>query len=65
IPTNFRPLLPFTDAISEHNTYIKRVFLNDNQWTRFEKGHDLQSGLLKAGLTNYGIGLTLKVYKDE
>lgn len=26
IPTNFRPLLPFTDAISENNTYIKRVF---------------------------------------
>lgn len=65
IPTNFRPLLPFTAEISEHNTYIKRVFLNDNKWIRFEKGHHLQSGLLKAGLNNYGIGLTLKVYKEE
>lgn len=65
IPTNFRPLLPFTDEIPERRTYIKRVFVNDNKWTRFEKGSDIQSGLLKAGLNNYGIGLTFNVYKDE
>ena len=65
IPTNFRPLLPFTDEIADNRTYIKRVFLNDNDWLRFEKGSDVQSGLLKAGLTNYGIGLSLNIFKDE
>ncbi|WP_051209675.1 hypothetical protein [Gelidibacter mesophilus] len=64
IPTNFRPLLPFTDEISENRTYIKRVFVNDNEWTRFEKGGDFQSTLLQSGLNNYGIGLTYNAYKD-
>jgi len=65
IPTNFRPLLPFTSEISEPRTFIKRVFLNDNKWSRFEKGSDIQSSLLKSGLNNYGIGLTFNVFKDE
>ncbi|HLT33038.1 MAG TPA: hypothetical protein VKZ98_04550 [Aquaticitalea sp.] len=65
IPTNFRPLLPFTDEIPENRTYVKRVFVNDNEWSRFEKGSDVQSGLLKAGLNNYGIGLTFNVYQDK
>ncbi len=65
IPTNFRPLLPFTDEIKENRTYIKRVFVNGNNWSRFEKGSDVQSTLLKSGLNNYGIGLTFNVFKDE
>ncbi|MGJ8593372.1 MAG: hypothetical protein ACSHXF_12545 [Aquaticitalea sp.] len=65
IPTNFRPLLPFTDAIPETRTFIKRVFVNNNKWSRFEKGSDVQSTLLKTGLNNYGIGLTFNVFKDE
>ena len=65
IPTNFRPLLPFTDAISEKNTYIKRVFINDNKWVRFEKANVSDSSLLAAGLNNYGIGISLNVYKDK
>lgn len=65
IPTNFRPLLPFTDELEESRTFIKRVFLNNNQWSVFEKGSDVQSGLLKTGHKNYGIGLTFNVYKDE
>ncbi len=65
IPTNFRPLLPFTDEIPESRTYIKRVFVNDNKWSRFEKGSDVQSGLLKSNLNNYGIGITFNVFKDE
>ena len=65
IPTNFRPLLPFTDKIPENRTFIKRVFVNDNKWSRFEKESDVKSGLLKLGLNNYGIGLSLNVYKDE
>ncbi|MBJ7879421.1 hypothetical protein JEM65_01950 [Gelidibacter salicanalis] len=64
IPTNFRPLLPFTDKISQNRTYIKRVFVNGNKWTRFEAGSDFQSTLLQSGLNNYGMGLTYNVYKD-
>ncbi|WP_417197230.1 hypothetical protein [Bizionia sp.] len=64
IPTNFRPLLPFTDEISLHNTYIKRVFIGSNNWIQFKQGN-IESGLLKKGLNNYGIGFTYKVYKDE
>lgn len=64
IPTNFRPLLPFTDKISQSRTYIKRVFVNGNKWTRFEAGSDFQSTLLQSGLNNYGMGLTYNVYKD-
>lgn len=64
IPTNFRPLLPFTNAINAHNTYIKRVFINGNNWVAFKKGN-IDSGLLNDGLTNYGIGFTYKIYKDE
>lgn len=65
IPTNFRPLLPFTDEIDTKNTYIKRVFINGNNWSKFEKGNGLQSSLLKRDLYNYGIGLTYKTYKEE
>ena len=65
IPTNFRPLLPFTDKVEGKNTFIKRVFLNGNNWVKFDKGNGLQSSLLKRDLFNYGIGLTYKTYKDE
>ncbi|MFL0352323.1 hypothetical protein [Xanthomarina sp. GH4-25] len=65
IPTNFRPLLPFTNEIPENNTFIKRVFLNRNQWIQFKKGNVDDSSLIKAGLNNYGMGITFNVYKDE
>ncbi len=64
IPTNFRPLLPFTDEINSHYTYIKRVFISGNNWVQFKQGN-IESGLLKKGLNNYGIGFTYKIYKDE
>lgn len=64
IPTNFRPLLPFTDQISDHNTFIKRVFVQGNQWIQFKKG-SMDSSLLNSGLNNYGVGISFKVYKDE
>ncbi|WP_417866867.1 hypothetical protein [Xanthomarina gelatinilytica] len=65
IPTNFRPLLPFTNEIPENNTYIKRVFVNHNQWIQFKKVNINDSSLLKAGLNNYGIGISYKAFKDE
>ncbi|SHG46502.1 peptidase associated/transthyretin-like domain-containing protein [Winogradskyella jejuensis] len=64
IPTNFRPLLPFTDEIDENRTYVKRVFINGNDWQAFKKGNGFQSSLLKSGLNNYGIGIDLHVFKD-
>ena len=65
IPTNFRPLLPFTDEVESKNTFIKRVFINGNNWVKFDKGNGLQSSLLNRDLFNYGIGLIYKTYKDE
>lgn len=64
IPTNFRPLLPFTSKIPQNKTFIKRVFVNENQWTRFEKGANIQSSLLQSDLNNYGMGITYNIYKD-
>ena len=65
IPTNFRPLLPFTGEIVQHNTFIKRIFLQNNEWMRFQKGNTIDSSLLKEGLNNYGIGITFRVYKED
>ena len=65
IPTNFRPLLPFTDKIKTKNTYVKRVFINGNEWVRFQKGNGFKSSLLDNNLNNYGVGVTYKVYKNE
>ncbi len=65
IPTNFRPLLPFTDAIDAHRTYIKRVFIHGNNWVQFKEGNGIESGLLRSDLNNYGVGMTFNIYKDE
>ena len=65
VSTTFRPLLPFTDAISTPRTYVKRIFLNDNQWVLFDTKNIKDSNLLKAGLNNYGIGMHLQVYKEN
>ena len=64
IPTNFRPLLPFTDKIQEHHTYVKRVFLNGENWVSFKKGN-MASSLLNVGLNNYGVGVTYRIYKED
>jgi hypothetical protein len=65
IPTNFRPLLPFTDQIDAHNTFIKRVFISGNTWVQFKKGNAIESSLLKTNLNNYGVGINYNEYKDE
>lgn len=65
IPTNFRPLLPFTDEIAENRTFVKRVFISGNAWLEFKKENNLKSTLLQKGLNNYGIGIDLHVFKDE
>lgn len=65
IPTNFRPLLPFTDEIPEHNTFIKRIFISGNNWVQFKKGNGIESSLLRTNLNNYGVGIDYNEYKDE
>ena len=65
IPTNFRPLLPFTNELSNHRTFIKRVFVNGNSWKTFKPNNGIQSTLLDRGYYNYGIGLDFKEYRDE
>lgn len=65
ISTTFRPLLPFTDKISESRTLVKRVFLNKNQWVVFNKKNIPNSNLLSLGLNNYSIGLKMNVYKNN
>lgn len=65
IPTNFRPLLPFTNEIDAHNTYIKRIFINGNTWVQFKKGNGIESSLLKTNLNNYGVGINYNKYKDD
>lgn len=65
IPTNFRPLLPFTDEIDTHKTYIKRIFINGNNWVQFKKGNGIESGLLRSNLNNYGVGISFNIYKDD
>ncbi len=64
ISTTFRPLLPFTDQVPESRTFVKRIFLNGNQWIKFEKKNIENSNLLRTGQNNYGMGLGLQVYKE-
>ncbi len=64
IPTNFRPLLPFTDKLESKNTFVRRVFISANAWVKFENGN-FKSSLLDRNLFNYGIGITYKTFKDD
>ena len=65
IPTNFRPLLPFTNEIPSHRTFVKRVFIKGNNWVLFSKDtFGAESTLLRAGLNNYGMGVSYRVYED-
>ncbi|MBR9756475.1 MAG: carboxypeptidase-like regulatory domain-containing protein [Algicola sp.] len=65
IPTNFRPLLPFTDEITPHRTYTKRVFLHNNAWVQFNRASAPNSSLIRQGVKNYGMGISFKLFEDE
>jgi len=65
VSTTFRPLLPFTDKIPSKRTYTKRIFLDNNEWIRFEKKNIANNKLLASGLNNYGIGMEMKVYQGK
>ena len=62
VSTTFRPLLPFTDQISDKRTFVKRIFLNDGEWVLFDKKNVSKSKLLAAGMNNYGMGLKSENY---
>lgn len=64
VSTTFRPLLPFTNKIPTKRTFIKRIFLDNNKWIRYEKQNIERSKLLAEGLNNYGIGLKIKAYQN-
>jgi len=65
VSTTFRPLLPFTDQIPSKRTYTKRIFLDNNEWIRFEKKSISNNKLLASGLNNYGMGMEMKVYQKK
>jgi len=64
IPTNFRPLLPFTDEIKDYRTFVRRIFILKNQWKAFIPNNGISSTLLDKGFYNYGIGIILKAFKE-
>lgn len=64
VSTTFRPLLPFTNKIPAKRTFIKRIFLDNNKWVRYEKKNIERSKLLAEGLNNYGMGLKIKAYQN-
>ena len=65
VSTTFRPLLPFTHQIKEQRTFVKRIFLHNNKWIKYTKQNITNSKLISEGLTNYGIGLKLKVFEKK
>ena len=65
VSTTFRPLLPFTEKIVKKRTYTKRIFLDDNDWIKFEKKNVPNNKLLLSGLNNYGMGMEMKVYQEK
>ena len=64
ISTSFRPLLPFTDKLTNQNTYVRRVFLNDKKWQLFDKTYNEKSKLIQTGHRNYGMGAEFKVFEN-
>lgn len=64
ISTSFRPLLPFTNELTNQNTYVRRIFLNNKKWQIFDKSYNQKSKLIQTGHRNYGMGAEFKVYEE-
>lgn len=64
ISTSFRPLLPFTNELTDQNTYVRRIFLNNKKWQIFDKTYNQKSKLIQTGHRNYGMGAEFKVYEE-
>lgn len=64
ISTTFRPLLPFTSALPQQQTFVRRVFFNNKKWQVFDQTYNENSKLIQSGQRNYGMGALLHVYED-
>ena len=64
ISTSFRPLLPFTNDLSNQKTYVRRIFLNNRKWQVFDKTYNENSNLIKSGARNYGMGAVFHVFEE-
>lgn len=64
ISTSFRPLLPFTNELTNKKTYVRRIFLNNKKWQIFDKSYNQKSKLIQTGHRNYGMGAEFKVYGE-
>lgn len=63
VSTTFRPLLPFSNKIAEQKTFVRRIFFNKKRWQVFDQSYNENSGLVKNGAVNYGMGALLHVYE--
>lgn len=63
VSVTFRPLLPFTHALPNQKTYVRRIFFNNKKWQVFDKTYNKNSVLVKTGNVNYGMGALLHVYQ--
>ncbi|MGB3590335.1 MAG: carboxypeptidase-like regulatory domain-containing protein [Nonlabens sp.] len=65
ISNTYRPLLPFTDELPAVQTYVRRIFLNDQAWQVFDSSYNKRSKLITTGHKNYGMGARLRVFERE
>lgn len=65
VSTTFRPLLPFTNKISNYNTFTRRIFFKNRTWQRFDQKYSNNNNLIKNNNTNYGMGLKLHLYEED
>lgn len=65
VSTTYRPLLPFTDEIEGKQTWVRRIFYNNKEWVLFDLEYNPNSGLVRSGHDNYGIGAELKVFYQK
>ena len=64
ISTSFRPLLPFTNELSDQKTFVRRIFLNNRKWQVFDNTYNENSNLIKSGARNYGMGAIFHVFEE-
>lgn len=65
VSTTYRPLLPFTDEIEGKQTWVRRIFYNNKEWVLFDLNYNPNSGLVRSGHDNYGIGAEFKVFYQK
>lgn len=64
ISTAFRPLLPFSNALPNKQTFVRRIFHNDKKWQVFDERYNENSNLIKGNHRNYAMGAVMHVYQE-